>query len=193
MPPHLLACRHGATASSARSTTSRTDPCRKTAARRTPLPGTGNGKAALVTGVRHDNPEIGVPWTRGDGKPRVVRLGGGRQAAAASRAVDALDDTCQTLLSSLGRLAHDEISAQQFTALDTLRREIRPSTPLRNGPGPAGPSRPRGGPVLVACPARRRSRVDHRPAACRRRSRSRLVRAGRRRWQGRPWNRAWSG
>ena len=47
-------------------------------------------------------------------------------AAAASRAIDALDDTCQTLLSSLGRLARDEISARQFTALDTLRREIEP-------------------------------------------------------------------
>src|SRR5260370_25684483 len=47
-------------------------------------------------------------------------------AAAASRAVDALDDACQTLLSSLSRLADDEISARQFTALDTLRREIEP-------------------------------------------------------------------
>ncbi len=47
-------------------------------------------------------------------------------AAAASRAVDALEDACQTLLSSLGRLAADEISAQQFTALDTLRGEIEP-------------------------------------------------------------------
>jgi signal transduction histidine kinase len=47
-------------------------------------------------------------------------------ASAASRAVDALDDACQTLLSSLSRLARDEISARQFTALDTLRREIEP-------------------------------------------------------------------
>jgi len=47
-------------------------------------------------------------------------------AAAATRAADALDAACQTLLSSLGRLAHDEISAQQFTALDTLRCEIEP-------------------------------------------------------------------
>ena len=65
-------------------------------------------------------------------------------AAAASRAVDALDDACQTLLSSLGRLARDEISAQQFTALDTLRREIEPHAMAR----PAGPGRPGGGPVL---------------------------------------------
>ena len=47
-------------------------------------------------------------------------------AAAASRAVDALGDACQTLLSSLARLAGDEISPQQFTALDALRREIGP-------------------------------------------------------------------
>ena len=47
-------------------------------------------------------------------------------AAAASRAVDTLDDTCQTLLASLGWLARAEISALQFTALDTLRREIEP-------------------------------------------------------------------
>ncbi len=47
-------------------------------------------------------------------------------AAAATRAVDALDDACQTLLSSLTRLAHDEISARQFSALDSLRRELDP-------------------------------------------------------------------
>jgi signal transduction histidine kinase len=45
-------------------------------------------------------------------------------AAAAVRSVDALEDTCRTLLSSLGRLAHDEISAQQFQALDALRRDL---------------------------------------------------------------------
>ena len=47
-------------------------------------------------------------------------------AAAASRAVDALGDASQTLLSCLSRLAGDEISARQFTALDALRREIEP-------------------------------------------------------------------
>jgi signal transduction histidine kinase len=47
-------------------------------------------------------------------------------AAAASRAVDALETACQTLLASLTRLAHNEISARQFTAIDTLRREIEP-------------------------------------------------------------------
>ena len=52
-------------------------------------------------------------------------------AAAASRAADALDDACQVLLSSLGRLARGEISARQFTALDTLRREIEPSAKVQ--------------------------------------------------------------
>jgi signal transduction histidine kinase len=47
-------------------------------------------------------------------------------AAAAARAVTALEDACQSLLSSLSRLASQEISAQQFTALDMLRRELRP-------------------------------------------------------------------
>ncbi|MBA2415738.1 MAG: ATP-binding protein [Geodermatophilaceae bacterium] len=47
-------------------------------------------------------------------------------AAAATRAVDALEGACETLLSSLGRLAQGEISALQFSALDALRREIEP-------------------------------------------------------------------
>lgn len=51
-------------------------------------------------------------------------------AAAAARAIDALDGACQTLLSSLGRLADGEISAQQFVALDALRREITPQEPV---------------------------------------------------------------
>ena len=47
-------------------------------------------------------------------------------ASAATRAVDALEDTGEALLSSLGRLAEGSISAAQFAALDTLRREIEP-------------------------------------------------------------------
>jgi signal transduction histidine kinase len=47
-------------------------------------------------------------------------------ASAATRAVDALEETSETLLSSLGRLAEGSISAAQFIALDRLRREIRP-------------------------------------------------------------------
>lgn len=47
-------------------------------------------------------------------------------AAAATRAIPALEGACQMLLSSLGRLAAGEISAAQFTALDALRREVQP-------------------------------------------------------------------
>ena len=47
-------------------------------------------------------------------------------ASAATRAVDALEVANGTVLASLSRLAHDGISAAQFEALDTLRREIEP-------------------------------------------------------------------
>ncbi len=66
-------------------------------------------------------------------------------AAAATRAVDALEAACQTLLSSLGRLAEGEISARQFSALDTLRRQIEPQpAPATRWPWPTTrkPSRP---------------------------------------------------
>jgi len=46
--------------------------------------------------------------------------------AAAARSVDALEETCETLLSSLRHLAEGEISAAQFTDLDALRLEIEP-------------------------------------------------------------------
>ena len=45
-------------------------------------------------------------------------------ASAASRAVDLLQNETRTLLSSLGHLANNEISAKQFGALDALRREL---------------------------------------------------------------------
>jgi signal transduction histidine kinase len=45
-------------------------------------------------------------------------------AAAVTRAVDDLEIAAQTLLSSLRRLANDEISAKQFAALDALRQQI---------------------------------------------------------------------
>src|SRR5215472_17591895 len=47
-------------------------------------------------------------------------------AAATVRAVDALEDACQSLLASLGQLAGHQISARQFTELDLLRQEIGP-------------------------------------------------------------------
>jgi signal transduction histidine kinase len=45
-------------------------------------------------------------------------------ASAATRAVDALQNTCDTLLSSLVRLAELSLPAEQFVAVDALRREI---------------------------------------------------------------------
>ena len=47
-------------------------------------------------------------------------------AAAATRAVDALEEASSTVLSSLRRLAAGTISADQFVALDALRLEITP-------------------------------------------------------------------
>jgi signal transduction histidine kinase len=44
-------------------------------------------------------------------------------AAAASRTVDDLGQSCDALLEALSRLARDDISADQFAALDELRRE----------------------------------------------------------------------
>ena len=51
-------------------------------------------------------------------------------AAAATRAVDALGDAHERLLSSLQRLAAVPISPEQFTRIDTLRRELVPRGPF---------------------------------------------------------------
>lgn len=50
-------------------------------------------------------------------------------AAAAVRAVEALQHTGDALLSSLTRLAEGSLSAGQFIALDTLRRELGTGAP----------------------------------------------------------------
>jgi signal transduction histidine kinase len=47
-------------------------------------------------------------------------------AAAASRAVDALETETQTLLSSVHQLTQQDISPEQFEALDALRSELAP-------------------------------------------------------------------
>ncbi len=56
-------------------------------------------------------------------------------ASAATRAVDALDDTSDVLLSSLGRLAEGSLTSEQFLAIGELRRAVparpRPSTRWR--------------------------------------------------------------
>jgi signal transduction histidine kinase len=51
-------------------------------------------------------------------------------AAAASRTVDDLGHCCDALLESLTRLAHDDITAAQFSALDDLRRATVTPGPL---------------------------------------------------------------
>ena len=48
-------------------------------------------------------------------------------AAAAARAVDALQESTEGVMSALGRLADQSISAAQFSALDKLRREVPPA------------------------------------------------------------------
>jgi len=49
-------------------------------------------------------------------------------AAAATRAVDALGDAQEAMLSSLNRLAAAPITAEQFRRLDALRQELEPGT-----------------------------------------------------------------
>jgi signal transduction histidine kinase len=51
-------------------------------------------------------------------------------AAAASRTVDDLSRCCDELLEALTRLAHGDISAEQFSRLDELRRSAVPPGPL---------------------------------------------------------------
>ena len=51
-------------------------------------------------------------------------------AAAATRTVDDLGRCCDALLEALNRLARDDITAAQFSALDALRREMVPPGPL---------------------------------------------------------------
>ncbi len=54
-------------------------------------------------------------------------------ASAATRAVDALGETCDSMVESLGRLAAASPAPDQFVGLDSLRRELgstAPSSPL---------------------------------------------------------------
>ncbi len=50
-------------------------------------------------------------------------------AAAATRAVDSLGDTCDRLLSALGGLAAVSVGPEQLLALDGLRREVAAAAP----------------------------------------------------------------
>ena len=51
-------------------------------------------------------------------------------AAAASRAVDALEEVSGSLVSALGRLAAGNLTGTQFLALEGLRKEIEPAATL---------------------------------------------------------------
>ncbi|WP_217644846.1 cyclic nucleotide-binding domain-containing protein [Geodermatophilus amargosae] len=52
-------------------------------------------------------------------------------AAAATRAVDALAEACDGMLTSLRRLAAAPVTADQFTGIDALRQELGPRRPVR--------------------------------------------------------------
>jgi signal transduction histidine kinase len=54
-------------------------------------------------------------------------------AAASLRAVEALSQTCDTMLSSLVTLAEHTITADQYVALDRLRRELAERTAIDEG------------------------------------------------------------
>ena len=58
-------------------------------------------------------------------------------AAAATRAADALEETCGLLLSALSRLAQGAITAAQFVALDDLRRQVGPPPAVVDPPAVA--------------------------------------------------------
>ncbi len=49
-------------------------------------------------------------------------------ASATARAVDALQETCDTLLASLADLAESSLSREQFVALDRMRRDLDGAT-----------------------------------------------------------------
>ncbi|UMG92382.1 hypothetical protein [Nocardioides sp. TF02-7] len=53
--------------------------------------------------------------------------------------MDGLHQTCESLMSSLRRLAEVGISAHQFVELDALRRELRPSFGGRDAAAAGGP------------------------------------------------------
>jgi len=48
-------------------------------------------------------------------------------ASAAGRSVDALSDTCDSMLASLVHLSELSLSSERFVAIDALRREVDPS------------------------------------------------------------------
>ena len=103
-------------------------------------------------------------------------------AAAATRAVDSLEGELDALLASLGRLAQGALSAEQFSALDELRREIEPRPAVLD---PLALADHEEALAVVAAEPGRRQGLGDRVAAGRRRRRPGVVRARRGR-AGRP-------
>lgn len=150
----------------------------------------------LIEGLYHTARSIESTARQRDSLITLGRLAAGlaheinNPATAAARAVNALQTECQTLLSSLTHLAHDDISARQFTALDTLRREIEPQAAAQDPLGVADQEE-----VLSSWLARHGIMHDWAIAPplaaagvdlawC---ERAALI------LEGRPWRRAWSG
>ena len=99
-------------------------------------------------------------------------------ASAATRAVDALQDTTELVLSSLAQLAARGITAEQYTALDGLRLpdQRRRAAPSRDWTSPTARTSCRD---WLGRP-RRRPRLGDRPGAGGGRRRRRVVRGARR-------------
>src|SRR5262249_16931755 len=91
----------------------------------------------LIEGLYHTARSIEAPARQREPLVALGPLAAGlsqhptHPAAAAGRAVAALHEACQSLLTSLSQLANHHISPQQFTALDALRKEIAAPVPAR--------------------------------------------------------------
>ena len=148
-------------------------------------PGTSSAGSTRPRAPSSRRPASASPWSPSARSPpgsptRSTTPRPRRPAPSAS-----LEDACQTLLSSLGQLAHGDISAEQFLALDALRGELAPSQ-VALDPLELADLEDALSTWLAA--ARGRPRLGDRPHARGRRRRRRVVRAGcgrprrRRRW-----------